>query len=207
MVSTPLLKNISIIIPLAPNETHPEKLLKTLKKTKAQIILSSEGSRAKSLNAGAHQAKNQFLWFLHADTRITLENLNMLEHAIEMHPQDLHYFDLAFDQKGLMALNAWGANKRSHIFGTPFGDQGFCISKPQFEKIGGYPEDTPYGEDLMFVWSIRQKGIHLNNIPSQLVTSARKYTQQGWLKLTCLYQWRWISMSLPEAWILVRKKS
>ncbi len=195
-----MLKNVSIIIPLAPHETSHELLLDDLKHTSAEIILSCEGTRAHSLNRGADKAHNTFLWFLHADSRVSAENIEMLGHALESHPKTLHYFDLAFDG---LSLNAWGANMRSRLFGTPFGDQGFCIAKPQFSP---YPEDVPYGEDLLFVWHMRQAGIKLNNIPSKLLTSARKYREQGWLKLTFLYQWRWIKLSLPQAWVLMKGK-
>lgn len=195
-----MLEQISIIIPVHEKEKQLDRLLFDLEpiKDKLAIIIRSEGTRAKSLNAGATAATSQFLWFLHADSRVTAKNTQALEQTLHKKPNDLHYFDLAFDKRGLASINAWGANIRSRLFGTPFGDQGFCISKKQFEKTGGYPEDVPYGEDLMFVWKARQTGIKLNRIPSKLVTSSRKYKTHGWLKLTLLYQWRWIGMSIPE---------
>jgi GT2 family glycosyltransferase len=190
----------SIIIPVAPQETRLDVLLSDLEalKGESEIIVSSEGSRAKSLNVGAAKASKDFLWFLHADSRVSEGNLNALDRSLQQQPDGLHYFDLAFNTPGLPALSAWGANARSRLFGTPFGDQGFCISRAQFEEVGGYPENVPYGEDLMFVWRVRQAGIGLIHIPSNLITSAREYETQGWLKLFFLYQWRWIAISVPE---------
>jgi len=193
-----VLEKISIIIPLAPDENAHERLLDDLKPLNAEIIVSSEGSRAKSLNAGVAKAHNPFLWFLHADSRVSAENLVDLEQALARRSNALHYFDLAYEEGGLAALNAWGANVRSHLCGLPYGDQGFCISRTLFEKIGGYPEDVPYGEDLLFVRQAKRQGIRLNRIPSKLKTSARKYHQHGWLKLTALRQWQMMKLMRQE---------
>ena len=51
-----MLDNVSIIIPVALNETAHEILLKDLESCGAEIIVSSEGSRAASLNVGAEKA-------------------------------------------------------------------------------------------------------------------------------------------------------
>lgn len=204
-----MLDQLSIIIPVYNQETQLQTLLADLSsiKDKAEILVCSEGGRARSLNAGAVRAQRPFLWFLHADSRVGERHIVALDKALHSNPQALHYFDLDFDSDGpsLSRINAWGANWRSRIFGVPYGDQGFCISRRMFEKAGGYPEDTPYGEDLMFVWKARQQGIRLNRIPEPITTSARKYRQQGWLRLTALYQFRWIKMSVPEAIKLVMK--
>lgn len=190
MSCVPDLSRVSIIIPVAPGETAQQQLLADLAPLKSEIIVSSEGSRAKSLNAGAEQATCDVLWFLHADSRVCPENVSKLSQAVEVDAHVLHYFDLAYEGGGLAALNAGGANIRSRWFGLPYGDQGFCISKKLYDKIGGYPEHVAYGEDLLFVRLAKRAGISLNRIPSKLVTSARKYHQYGWLKLTGLRQWQ-----------------
>lgn len=184
------LEQVSIIIPIAPGETAHHRLLESLKPLSSEIIVSSEGSRAKSLNAGAARAQKPFLWFLHADTSLNKENFIALELALKREPNNLHYFDLSYTEGGLASLNAHGANIRSRLFGLPYGDQGFCISQHLFDTIGGYPENTPWGEDLLFVRLAKKKGINLHRIRSKLNTSARKYQQQGWLRLTIFRQWQ-----------------
>ncbi|MGB0450265.1 MAG: glycosyltransferase, partial [Porticoccaceae bacterium] len=194
------LAQVSVIIPLAPNETQHKQLLADLqshRQLQAEIIPCSNQSRAKSLNSGAAQASGEWLWFVHADSRISADNLCALKQSLEQYPDALHYFDLAFDWR-FLRCNAMGANLRSRLLGIPFGDQGFCIKKSRFNDLGGYCEETAYGEDLLFVWQAHQAGIKLQRIPSKLLTSGRKYQQQGWLKLSLLYQWRWILMSLPQ---------
>lgn len=200
-IKSPLpIKSLSIIIPLAPNETQHKQLLADLmthNQQQAEIIPCSNQSRAKSLNAGAAEASGKWLWFVHADSRISADNLRTLEQSLEKYPNALHHFDLAFDWPFLSG-NALGANLRSRLLGLPFGDQGFCIKKSLFNQLGRYREDAAYGEDLLFVWQAHQDGIKLRRIPSKLLTSGRKYQQQGWLKLSLLYQWRWILISFPQ---------
>ena len=202
-----MLEDVSIIIPLAPQETAHNVLLNSLKNTSAEIICISKNSRAKSMNAGAEQTNRNFLWFLHADSQVSENNIHKLEKALQDKPNALHYFNLAFDDGNIMKLNAWGANIRSFIFGVPYGDQGFCISKENFTKIGKYSEDLELAEDLMFVWHARHAGIKLNRISSKLVTSSRKYKAHGWLKLTVKYQYIWIKLSIPKAWKLISGKT
>ena len=200
IANCPTLKQLSIIIPLATDETQHQQLLDDLhshRQLQAEIITCSNHSRAKSLNQGAAEASGEWLWFVHADSRITTENLCALEKSLQQHPDNLHYFDLAFDWP-LLRGNALGGNLRSRILGTPFGDQGLCIKKSLFNKLGGYCENTAYGEDLLFVWKAHQAAVRLRRIPSKLLTSGRKYRQQGWLKLSLLYQWRWIGMAFPQ---------
>ncbi|WP_071881363.1 glycosyltransferase [Thalassoporum mexicanum] len=195
-------ENISIVIPKANNEQALETLLTDIDKLSlnAEIIISAEGSRAKSLNLGAAKASNDYIWFLHADSRIDQNTTIALANSIQQAPDALHYFNLAFwgDGPELTKLNAWGANWRSHWLGVPFGDQGFCISKALFTKIGGYPEDVAYGEDHLFGWRSRQLGIQLKCTNALLYTSARKYRDRGWLQITLKYQYLWLRQAMPE---------
>ena len=198
---------LSIIIPLGPEETEQQYLLKDLlnlladSSVSSEIIQKSEHSRASSLNGGAKQAEGQWLWFLHADSRISQANLCALENSLNQDPHGvaLHYFDLGFKPSGpLLRANALGANLRSRWLGCPYGDQGLCLSRELFFHLGGFAQDQAYGEDLLFVWHARRAAVPLRRIPSTLLTSGRKYQRQGWLKVTLLHQWYWLRLSLPE---------
>jgi hypothetical protein len=208
---------LSIIIPLAADETQHRQLLADLdhldhldnSQLHAEIIQSSQPSRASSLNAGSKQAMGQWLWFLHADSRVSHDNLRALENSLDQDQQGaaLHYFDLGFkDCAPLLRANALGANLRSRLLFCPYGDQGLCISKALFLRLGGFPENRPYGEDLLFVWRAHQAAVPLQRIPSTLLTSARKYHQLGWLNVTLLHQWCWLRLSLPELFKLVLQR-
>ncbi len=216
---------LSIIIPLAPNETAWQSLLADLAiipddieiicvtsqgfevakefvslPQKRTSFLSSKAGRASQMNAGANAAKGEFCWFLHADSKLGSDTLPALLRAIEKHPDSLLYFDLAFlsDATALMILNALGARFRSRVLKVPFGDQGFCIKKELFQHLGGFSENLAYGEDHMFVWKVRQSNVALQHVGAALYTSARKYKKYGWLKTTLLHQYLWIRQAWPE---------
>ena len=202
---------LSIIIPLGPGETEQKYLLTDLANSglHSEIIQSSEQTRASSLNAGAKQAKGQWLWFLHADSRVSQDNLRALKTSRDQDPHStaLHYFDLGFKHSGhLLSANALGANIRSRLLGCPYGDQGFCISKKLFLSLDGFPENSPYGEDLLFVWRAHRATVPMQRIPSTLFTSGRKYHNQGWLKVTLMNQWYWLRLSLPQMFKLVSQR-
>jgi len=224
--------DISVIIPLATDENAWQSLLADLaklqdgteilfvtskeNKTSHETILlpnkevrwlKSKAGRANQMNAGAKAAKGEHLWFLHADSKFGRDTLSVLLRAIQNHPDSLLYFDLAFlnDASCLMCINSWGVRFRSRILKVPFGDQGFCIDKNLFKKLGGFPEGLAYGEDHVFVWKARQNGIAVQPVCATLYTSARKYKKHGWLKTTYLHQYLWIKQAWPQ-WIILRKK-
>jgi GT2 family glycosyltransferase len=191
--------DISVIIPLYKEEIQHHALLASLPQN-IEIILTQENGRAPSLNHGAAKAKGKYLWFLHADSKLAHNTIESLLQAIKKHPDNLLYFDLAFinDASPLMFINEWGCWLRSRIFKTPFGDQGLCINKELFKKIGGFPENLKYGEDHIFIWRARQNGIRINSVGAKIYTSARKYKKYGWLRTTLLHQYLWIKQAIPE---------
>ncbi|WP_257255496.1 glycosyltransferase [Endozoicomonas sp. SESOKO3] len=169
---------------------------------------AAEQGRACQLNAGAREATGDYLWFLHADTILNKGNVQSLLNAINQHPERLFYFDLWFYDKHTLRLsiNEWGARFRSNVLGCPYGDQGFCISRTQFLNLKGYPTNTGYGEDHVFVWKARQNKIHLHPCRTRLGTSARKYHERGWLNLTLKYQRLWLKQATPEFFKWLRIK-
>jgi hypothetical protein len=161
--------------------------------------------RASQQNRGATAAGGEFLWFLHADSRLPPNALAVLGQRLSQDPAALWYFDLRFlpDGPRLMWLNALGARFRSRLLGLPFGDQGLALSRRAFEQLGGFREDLPYGEDHMLVWAARRSGVRLRPVGCALSTSARKYQQRGWLGTTLTHLWLTWRQALPEslAWL------
>ena len=199
-------KDLTVIIPLSPIENQQSVLLADLKALSdwgMEVIQCSKGSRACSLNKGAAQARGQWLWFVHADSRIGERQLRALQRSLEQQPDAVHYFDLAFQSapryRRLVCINAWGANLRSKLFKAPFGDQAFCMHRDIFRRLGGFTENVSYGEDLLLVRRARRNKVPLIPVHSPILASPRKYIANGWLRLTLLYQWRWISLSVKDA--------
>lgn len=205
------LKHISIVIPVGPEEKALQALLENLRpiEKEAELIVVRGTSRPKQLNEGARKATRDFLWFLHADSRLTPNTLAALLESLNKNPHALHYFNLRFLKDGppLMFINEIGCWIRSQLMWLPFGDQGFCLSKPDFERLGGFPEDVSYGEDHVFVWRARQNGMKLKPTGARLETSARKYRELGWFHITKLYCRLWTRQARPEREKLMRIQS
>jgi len=192
------LENISIIIPVAHDETHLDVLLSELAGCGAEILTPRDKKRAENLNTGASEARRPYLWFLHADSHVDDRNFQALQKAIDCKPDALHYFTLDYGSKGPVQWNAHGANIRSRLFGLPFGDQGLCLSKAVFQRLGGYPEHCDYGEDLLLVRKARKANIEINHIPVKLKSSPRKYQETGWLKLTARRQIQMMQLMMQK---------
>lgn len=185
-----MLNNVSVIIPVAPGETAHHTLISILGTTKAEVIITDTYSRAENLNIGAEKATKPYLWFLHADTTLTPHNIKTLEEALSQNPTELLYYTLKFNTFFPTKLNASLTNLRSRVFGLPYGDQGFCMPKHLFNNIGPYPEDVPFGEDLLLIRKLKKAGHKPKPLNSALITSARKYQAVGWVKLSLYRQYQ-----------------
>jgi hypothetical protein len=154
--------------------------------------------RARQMNAGASHARGRWLWFVHADSWLSPTTLPALRAFLNDDADVLGFFDLSFRRDGprLAALNAWGANLRSRLFGLPFGDQGLLLRATRFAELAGFDETLSCGEDHELVWAARNAGLPLRRIAAPLHTSARKYAQHGWLRTTA----RHLRLTFVQAW-------
>lgn len=152
--------------------------------------IEAPAGRALQLNAGARAARGDRLCFLHADSRLPAASLRALL-AAAPGERDVHYFDLRFLSDGppLMVLNRLGAFVRSHALGLPFGDQGLCLSRALFERLGGFDASIAGGEDHDLVWRARRAGAAILPLRAPIYTSARKYAERGWWRTTARHLW------------------
>lgn len=171
---------------LDPHLRGDDELRQSHLKTLATVnIINSTKGRASQMNAGAKMAKNPCLWFLHADSRLDARCLKAVDN-FDFGKSLLGYLGLRFLDDGprTMGINSLGVWFRSRFLGIPFGDQGFVISKSNFEKLGMYREELTSGEDHALVWKARKNGVKLKHLNASIQTSARKYTQYGWGQTT-----------------------
>jgi len=207
---------LSIIVPLADDDALDRELLNLLDQASVnhQVIVSTTAAcssklparalqisgpagRGRQLNRGGRAACGHWLWLVHADSQPEPDALTVVERFIGQSQDALGYCRLRFlpDGPGLVRLNAWGANLRSCLLGLPYGDQGLCLPRNWFERLGGFREDLARGEDLDLVVRARRAGLPMRAIATTLATSARRYRQQGWLRTTLNHQlaaWRLI---------------
>ena len=215
---------LSVIVPLGPDEVEWHGLVPQLGAAlppASEIILVAAGhpapkasadwpehlalrcfdggaGRGRQLNHGAREADGEWLWFLHADSRLEPHTVCALLDFLARGEAALGWFDLAFRPGGppLMCLNAWEANLRSTWLRMPFGDQGFVIPARSFATLGGFEENAPYGEDHVLAWAVRRSGLPLRRIGARLFTSARKYERGGWASTTA----RHLRLTAAQAW-------
>ncbi len=199
---------LAIVVPLAPGEQAWRGLLPSLlASTESDVVvvhtpdarpedlpdderrvlrIASRQGRAVQLNAGAAATKAPWLWFLHADSRLSTASSEGLARFLATAPTGIGYFDLRFldDGPGLVRINEWGARLRSRWLGLPFGDQGFLMRRETFQALGGFDEGLAGGEDHALVWRARRSGVPIRPVCADLWTSARKYHRKGWLGTT-----------------------
>lgn len=216
-------KKISIIIPVAPNEKIHNELQRQLflAPDDWEILICSEQEpdkgllfdlrfrwiksktgRANCLNEGARKASGHFLWFLHADSVLVEGTYDRLRKIAEHNLSELYYFDLRFLRLSNHPVRPKeiGVLFRSRCLHTPFGDQGFFLKKELFDTYGPYSIEAAYGEDHLFVRTLRRNNIKITTIGLPLFTSPRKYEQNGWIKVTVLHQYLWIKQALEDWW-------
>jgi hypothetical protein len=211
-MSTPEHATLSVIVPVGPGDASWRALLPDLAALpdRAEIVLvaapgevpmdflasafgltcrtqwiEAPAGRAAQQNAGAAQACSEVLWFVHADSRVTTATLTALNRYLAA-PHGLGYFDLRFLGDGplVMRLNTLGSWLRSRWLRLPFGDQGFVIKTDDFQQLGAFDGSVGDGEDHALVWQARRSGVTLRALHAPLYTSARKYAEHGWWRVT-----------------------
>lgn len=170
--------------------------------------LVAPAGRARQLNVAPGATRRTHLWFLHADSRFTGDTVARMRAALAEAPDTLHYCDLGFLPDGPRAvrLNALAVRLRARWLGMPFGDQGLCIAREAFVRLGGFDESAAYGEDHLFVWRARRAGIALRATGGTLLTSARRYRDRGWARTTARHVWLTARQAFPEWLALLRER-
>jgi hypothetical protein len=162
------------------------------------LVCPKPGRAAQMNFAAAQSNKADYLWFVHADTRIGGDAIAALAAAFASGGGFVYYFDLRFYDGGffLMRLIELGVRLRCALFKNPFGDQALCLPRDAFAALGGYDETAAYGEDHALVIKARKRGVALRRLPAAVKTSARKYQKHGWLRTVLRHQYLWIKQYL-----------
>lgn len=207
--ATPLA--ISVIIPCLDEEQHIGELLNYLQFNDrfghiAEIIVADGGStdgtaaiaesrgakvircphkgRAVQMNIGAHTARGDVLYFLHADClpppRYAEDIVATVTEGIES-----GCYRLSFDEAHwFLRANCWFT--RFDLDSVRFGDQSLFVTKEVFERIGGFDGAMLVMEDQEIIVRLKQCA-SFQVLQSSITTSARKYLENGIFKLQLIF--------------------
>lgn len=201
----------SIIIPTL-NEAEGIKqclsALQTLKGENSEIIVADGGStdstpdrasplcdkltvtntgRAKQMNAGAELAEGDILVFLHADTHLPEQALELIrQHLGERYVWGR--FDIRLDGKPwMLKIIAFMMNWRSRLTGIATGDQCLFVTREVFFALGKYP-DIALMEDIAMSQLLNSVSRPLC-LSATVTSSGRKWERQGVAKTIFLMWW------------------
>ena len=128
------------------------------------------------MNAGARHAGGDVFLFLHADTQLPAGGLEKIREAIRRGAVAGRFRMQFDDPSGVLRLYA--SYTRFQI--CSYGDQGFFVRRGEFERLGGFREDTAF-EDIDFYQRLRRitRPVILRE---PVTTSARRFAQVGGLR-------------------------
>lgn len=170
--------------------------IKTVTRSGVRCIKSLQG-RASQMNAGAAVAEGEILIFLHADTRLPRQAIELISKVMTRRAKTRQSliggaFDLRIgSERRILKIIARIASMRSRLTRIPYGDQAIFIRRDYFDRLGGYPE-IPLMEDVALMRRIKRAGGRIGFTPEPVITSARRWEQEGIL-YTTLRNWLLLS--------------
>ena len=154
----------------------------------ARVVDSPRG-RGVQLAAGADAAREPWLLFLHADTRLETGWPDAVRTHVDAQPGRAGVFRFRLDDPAWQArLIERGVALRVRLLALPYGDQGLLISRQLYDRLGGY-RPLPLMEDVDLVRRLGRRRLAV--LPAAAVTSADKWRRDGWARrsarnLACL---------------------
>lgn len=205
---------ISVIIPVLNEEEAIDRLLNELKQRSSEgsceilvvdggstdrtqelaqdagatVIESEKKGRAAQMNLGAKHASADILYFLHADTIPPADFDSYILKSLSK-GFGAGCFYLQFDDSHpALRFYAWFTRFKSTLI--RFGDQSLFVTKLVFESIGGFDESLIVMEDQKIVRKIKRES-PFKVIKSPVITSARKYRENGVYRLQGVFFLIW----------------
>ena len=154
-------------------------------------VIRSIPGRGMQLRCGALAARQDCLFFLHADTSLEEDwGRSVSQFIMLANESDVAgVFRFALDDRGLKARALeLLVLARVRLFALPYGDQGLLITRALYDAVGGF-RDIPLMEDVDLVRRIGRR--RMVSLPARAITSAARYRRDGYLRrslrnLTCL---------------------
>lgn len=136
----------------------------------------AERGRARQMNAGAREATEDVLLFLHADTFLPMDAFRLIGEALADPEVAGGCFRLAFDRDDPWLRTYSFFSRINHPLFT-YGDQGLFVRREVLQRIGGFRE-MPILEDVEIQDRLRRAGRFVK-LRHPVVTSARRFVRYG----------------------------
>jgi len=144
-------------------------------------INSDRKGRAAQMNVGAEAAKNDVLYFVHADSFPPASFVDDIEESLNKGFQSGCY-RYKFDNypTPLLRINAY-CTRYDRIMARG-GDQTLFITRSLFNQLGGFREDYRIMEDYDLIAKI-QNASRFRIIQKDATVSSRKYDENGYFRV------------------------
>ncbi len=153
----------------------------------ADIVIVSKAGRALQMNSGAAVATGDLFLFLHCDTRLPD---NALELVAGNYQKENYWgrFDVRLSgNKFVFRLIERLMNLRSRLTSIATGDQAIFIERKLFNRIDGFPE-IALMEDITISGSLRKLSSPVC-LKQKVITSSRRWENNG-VVATILLMWK-----------------
>ena len=143
------------------------------------VLVAGPTGRGQQLAAGVEQARGDWIWLLHADSRGVGDGLQCL---LSKSAQPCWgRFDVALaDASPVLQLIAFMMNLRSRVTGICTGDQGIFVHSQLLAACGGVPTQSLM-EDIELCRRLKRLA-RPERLPRVLITSSRRWRQRGVLR-------------------------
>ncbi|MEO8795706.1 MAG: TIGR04283 family arsenosugar biosynthesis glycosyltransferase [Daejeonella sp.] len=153
-----------------------------------KVVICDKKGRAYQMNRGAKASNAEILFFMHADSVPPKNFLELIENSVRESYKS-GCFKLKFDQNHwFLKANSWFT--RFNLNAIRFGDQGLFVSREIFNRTGGFDENLMIMEDQEIIHRIK-KQTAFKILDSEIITSARKYRDNGIYKTQFVFYLIW----------------
>lgn len=153
----------------------------------ADKVLTSAKGRSRQMNSGASQATGDVLLFLHADTRLPENALQLIDRHINQDAQWGRFDIILSGEHFMLKVIAFMMNWRSRLTGIATGDQVIFVTRQVFESVGQYP-DIDLMEDIALCKRLKKISPPVC-LSAKVTSSGRRWEHFGVYKTIVLMWW------------------
>ena len=148
-------------------------------------LVESQRDRARQMNAGAHAAHGEILWFVHADVELPSQCLDEITRIMDDSNVVGGYFRIRLPGALIYRLTDSLAHYAGILLRMRCGDHGIFCRRTAFVDVGGFPT-VPLMEDVEFFRRLHRYGRVVHS-KKRIVVSPRRYEAIGAARLTFAY--------------------